>query len=325
MDYELCDEWYLENKKQKKIDFNETIVIENHPKYHNFSEHKINFLNDEETISSFTENENSMNEELTCDEFYDKYVKSTKEQCDLISTYPQRSKEWKNCRKYCITASDFGTVLNLNKYESQNMLIRKKVFDTFKGNEYTEFGKQNEENAEHCFLEWFKLFDPSATFRKVNLIKFQENPWMAVSPDGLMDTLNGVDLVEFKCPAKKKDTNEHPYAMYERNTPPYYFAQIQGIAGYLNQHGLKINRIWFVVWQAKRTWITLHEFNQKYYDIMFQDLKNFYFNNLLVKFTQKYNNKLKLIQKGNRFYFECEDDKEKQTEKTLTKKQMIIQ
>jgi len=299
MDFELCDEWFKEQILNTKIKVNETICIPNHPKKFDLL-HKVITCEEQNKDEQFEEEKDKKeNEKLTTEQFYDKFVRCTSEQTDIIAKYPQRSKEWIESRKYCITASDFGTVNGENPYESVNVLLKKKVFSTFKGNQYTEYGKQNEEHAKESFLEWYNFFEPSAKFREVNLIKYHQTPWMAVSPDGLIDTMdNQVDVVEFKCPARIKDSNEHPYQKYRFNTPSYYYAQIQGIAGYLHSHGTKIRHIWFVVWQPKRTWITLHSFDKCYYDSMFPKLKSFYFEKLLLLLTRKYNDEICFNEKG---------------------------
>lgn len=307
MDFELCDEWFRDLKKNIKIGPGETLCIPNHPKYENILDLNFNVqLKEEEEQSDDIQEEEK--ELLTEQQFYEQFVQCNEESCKLISTFPQRSDEWINARKYCITASDFGSVIGENPYESPRMFLKKKTMCSFQGNTFTEYGKQNEIHAKDCFLEWFASFDPTATFREVNLIKFHQTPWMAVSPDGLIDTIdNQVDLVEFKCPAKCKDTNVHPYNKYPKNTPPQYYAQIQGIAGYLKSNGIQIRNIWFVVWQPKRMYITLHSFDEEYYNNMFNKLKKFYFDHLLPCFTKKYNGQLRLITKGKRTYLDYEN------------------
>jgi len=306
MDFELCDEWFKQQMVYTKINVGETICIPNHPKYHLLSLQKNEVIEQEmEKKEDIEHQERIIQNKITPSEFYNNFVQCSEEECQRISSYPQRSKEWINSRKFCITASDFGTVNGENPYESVNVLLRKKVFESFKGNEFTEYGKVNENNARDCFLDWYKYVDANGNFREVNLIKYADTPWMAVSPDGLIDTMdNQVDLVEFKCPARIKDSDEHPYAKYPLNTPSYYYSQIQGIAGYLIDHGIKIRHIWFVVWQPKRTFITMHKFDENYYRSMFTKLRSFYFDQLLILLTKKYNNEVHLVKKGSRSVLE---------------------
>jgi hypothetical protein len=181
-------------------------------------------------------------------------------------------------------------------------LIQEKLWKSFCGNDATKWGNDHERHAKESFLNWLLKPDVqqnlnmrNISFIEENLMKFCEEPWMGVSPDGILQyDRNGTicyDLVEFKCPAYLRHSRGHPYAKHSRNTPPHYVAQIQGIMGYVNRHHETYNfqRCWFVVWQPQQTWITLHPFDEEYYSKIHQKLQSWYFNGLLPAFTHQHN------------------------------------
>lgn len=228
-------------------------------------------------------------------EFYTAFVDRTPLQCQQELQAPQRSQAWLDARKYCITASQFGSAAGLSPYQTSQALLVDKLWNTFQGNAATDWGTFHENHAKESFCSWLSEFmQKPHQFREENLMKFSEEPWMAVSPDGLVEyEENGqqcMDLVEFKCPAFLRNTKDHPYAKWPNNIPPQYLAQIQGIMGYLNSHqNIQIRRCWFVVWQPHQTWITLVDFDQEFYDKLHDVVKAWYFQELLPAFTHQAN------------------------------------
>ena len=243
------------------------------------------------------------NERLKPSDFFEKFVARTPKQCAEELAAPQRSDAWLNARKLCITASQFGAAIGESQYQTPDALVIDKLWNTFQGNAATEWGTNHEEHAKEAFLAWFLKYAASEKYENVrfeeeNLIKFSEEPWMAVSPDGILHyTIEGIDytdLVEFKCPAYLRNTVAHPYAKYSHNTPSYYYSQTQGIMGYINAHhpSWRMHKCWFVVWQPHQTWITLQPYNDEYYKSLHSKLETWYFKKLLPSLTHKYNNLL---------------------------------
>ena len=240
----------------------------------------------------------SVETRLKPSQFYEKFVARTEKECLEELNAPQRSEEWLNARKLCITASQFGAAVGLSPYQTPDALVIDKVWNEFQGNAATAWGNEHEIHAKESFCAWFKGYlkaEEDFEFVEENLIKFSAEPWMAVSPDGLVTYKRGgklfVDLVEFKCPAYLRNTLIHPYAKYPQNTPPHYRAQTQGIMGYLNEHHpqWKIGKCWFVVWQPHQSWITEQAFDLKEYSAFKETLKSWYFSKLLPVLTHKHN------------------------------------
>lgn len=224
-------------------------------------------------------------------DYYKSYIERTEEECHDEGCAPQRSLKWKEARKFALTASDFGAAAGDNPYSSPDDLVKKKLWSSFKGNDATKWGSFCEPKAAEAFLLWAKEMDPEAKLHEFNLTKFQKTPWLAVSPDGVLEyTLNGkkqYDLVEYKCPSRFSES--HPYAKYKNNTPNYYYDQMLGIWGLVNEHGgfelngekILLTRAWFVVWQPRALWITSHDFLREEYEALFQKLRVFYFGKFL--------------------------------------------
>jgi hypothetical protein len=254
----------------------------------------------------------------TIEEFYDCFVARTAEQCALEASAPQRSHTWHMARKYCITASSFGSAIGNNKYSSPEMCAKEKLWSSFKGNEFTEYGSFHEKDAQESFLKNLKNLGPtlddilpgydSFSFHETGLLKSPDIPWLAVSPDGLLklrskDGKTAWALVEFKCPARLRHCTGHPYAK-DNNVPRYYMDQIQGICGLLNEKPdiLKmvdgaacaaITDIFFVVWQPQQVHITRLKYDHEYYaESLKPALENWYFKLFLPMAFLKHNGQL---------------------------------
>ena len=125
----------------------------------------------------------------------------------------QRSEAWLKLRGNMLTASDAGTAIGVNKYETPDDLLRKKcgVTEKFTGNIYTEWGTQQEPIAIKMFEEQYGL-----KVYELGLIPHEKYPWLGGSPDGLTDTNC---LVEIKCPMMR--------AIVPGEVPRHYLPQVQ--------------------------------------------------------------------------------------------------
>lgn len=196
---------------------------------------------------------------ISVEEFYERFVKKTPDQCEAEERSPQRSDEWKQARKYAVTTSQFGAAAGLSPYSTPDDVILSKLWETFSGNEATRWGTMCESKAEEAYRRWCKddlrrmysSFGKQAAERVAEslvleergLIKFPATPWMGASPDGIAvwtdpEGVKRRRLVEYKCPFFLwKDSGRHPYAKFEGKDkdglplPPQYRAQIQGVMG----------------------------------------------------------------------------------------------
>lgn len=248
--------------------------------------------------------------DITAKEFYSQFIARTEAQCRDEAAAPQRSAQWKDARRFCITASDFGAAIGSNPYSSPTDLVKKKLWETFVGNAATRWGTAHEPHAEEAFLAWAREnVDPEAELFTLGLTKWSAAPWIGVSPDGILLYKRGGqlcgDLVEYKCPTRAPD-GSHPYVKYPSCTPPYYRHQMLGIWGLYNTHGgvqvqykntthhlASLQAAWFVVWQPKTLWIVQHEFSMsEWQNDMFPKLRAWYFTQYLPALVWNYNWKL---------------------------------
>lgn len=134
---------------------------------------------------------------------------------NLEVTQAQRTTEWFEARKQCVTASELASVLGQNPYCSKLETLRKKL--GISGNESTSFacqhGIDNEDRA-------IKLYERK-TGHKVMAFGLLRSPaegqqHLAGSPDGITHCGR---LVEVKCPVKRK--------IEPGKVPAHYRSQIE--------------------------------------------------------------------------------------------------
>lgn len=306
--------------------------------------------NDESDTESTESAKSVVDHNITAEDFYNTYVNRTLAECVEELGAPQRSLKWLEARRHCITASSFGAAVGHNKYSSPKAVAIDKLWNTFKGNAFTAYGTFHESDAQKSFLNILngplnlnlKIMYRSYTngdytsfdLFETGLLKHYKQPWMAVSPDGLL-RLNGTNgplwfLVEYKCPARLRDTSGHPYATSENNVPEYYGDQMQGIMGLFNKfpdlleaplnlvatsterlealqaldgpagnQGAQRNTTravpmaFFVVWQPRQVHVTKVPYKHEYYTkILEPSLENWFFETYLPLAVLKHNGSL---------------------------------
>lgn len=230
---------------------------------------------------------------MTLREYFTLHIFKTPEQCKQEREFPQRSLEWKLARKYALTASDFGAACGTNPYETGDTLVERKLSKPFQGNTATKWGSAMEPLADAAFLQYARVaLGADAELHHPNLVKFSATSWLAVSPDAVVSYTRGgkkhYDLVEYKCPTQAP-RGTHPYARYEGSIPPYYASQMLGIWGYCNSNGgipldidgqeiqVKLEKVWFVVWQPSDLWVSPFVPTTEDYDHLFLKLRKWYF------------------------------------------------
>ncbi len=133
---------------------------------------------------------------------------------------PQRSPGWFELRKNVISASDWGSVLKMNKYASRNSVIKDKVIESKRFSAAaTLHGTKYEPCANMIYME-----RNNAIVYDLGLIPHREHKHLAASPDGLViikdkERVIDVCLVEIKCPPSRELTGK---------ACPQYWAQMQG-------------------------------------------------------------------------------------------------
>lgn len=269
-----------------------TMRVETPASHHDMSPSCLSpFVAKEEAVAGFPQQGDEAS--LGVREYFARFVARSDEACASEAAAPQRSVEWKEARKFALTGSDFGSASGSNPFCSPQELVSKKLWNSFSGNDATKWGSTCEPLAGDAFLAWAQAtLDPEVKLHSFGLLKWSKTPWLAVSPDGVLEwTDKGTkvfDLVEFKCPTRIS-TEGHPYAKYPHDTPPYYRDQMLGIWGLANENGgividgepRMLRDAWFVVWQPTTLWITLKSFTITEWTDLRAQLRKWYFGRFL--------------------------------------------
>lgn len=176
-----------------------------------------------------------------CDEFLQYLVKADKEANCEATVLQSDSQSWINERRKRLTAPYFGNICKLKK-TSTVKTVAYLLYSSFKGNNATLFGLQNEEVA---IKEFDNLYDLKV--KKCGLVIDTALPFLACSPDGLV----GDDaVVEIKSSYKAGDlspidackTKLIDFCQYKENIQTItikrshnYFYQIQGVLHITNR------------------------------------------------------------------------------------------
>ena len=155
------------------------------------------------------------------------------ERINYIKKLPQpeqKSKEWFELRHNMITASDIGTVIGVNPYETIFNFIQKKcgVISVNFNNKFVHHGKKYENIAA---LYYENLYNVKTD--EYGLIQSDKYSFLGASPDRICSesTLDGNTsdmvgrMIEIKCPYKRaiKTSGE----IYGVICPQYYWCQVQ--------------------------------------------------------------------------------------------------
>ena len=126
----------------------------------------------------------------------------------------QLSKEWFRMRRFALTGSTVATVLGLNKYETKNQLIKKKLSTKKRPTPYACSHGIRYEREAVCVYESIsneRVADVDFGFRIHHQYEF-----LGGSPDGITFSLK---LLEIKCPLRRK--------IIKGFVPIHYMPQLQ--------------------------------------------------------------------------------------------------
>lgn len=145
--------------------------------------------------------------------YYDTKVVVTKEEAMEIecTTRDQSgSDEWRAERRKRLTASRVGGILKMRKTTSRANKVKELLYSRFRGNEATRYGVLMEDQARTEYITHQQEHkDPGVNVRGCGLFISLNNPWLAATPDGIVDDpseeLNPEGLLEIKCPHSKRN------------------------------------------------------------------------------------------------------------------------
>lgn len=131
--------------------------------------------------------------------------------------WAQRTPEWYERRKTLMTASDAAAALGIPAFDGfrgdpRADCIKQKVYGTFKGNIFTKWGQENEDQVRDrlCGIIGENALD-------FGLLVHPELDWLGASPDGICER-SGF-MIEIKCPMRRRIVPGH--------VPHHYYPQVQ--------------------------------------------------------------------------------------------------
>lgn len=188
---------------------------------------------------------------------------------------------WYEERKKRLTASNFGLIYSMRDSTNRQNIVNNLLHSNFKGNCYTDYGKENEINALNALENILnKKIQPCGLF------VHKDEPYLAASPDGLIDN---DFIVEIKCPytaqnhtpAEAIKRNLIKFANFDKNglhlkrTHKYYY-QVQGQLFVTDRKSC-----YFVIWTPKGLIYELINKDLQLWEKMLPKLNDFYFKHLL--------------------------------------------
>lgn len=131
----------------------------------------------------------------------------------------QKSDEWYIQRSKLLTASQISSILNNNIYESSYDLFINKIYESIMNDiDKNYFKKKSSNNIntawgnkfEHIAVKFYEYLKKEKVI-EIGLVPHKKYKWLGASPDGLL--LSG-NLLEIKCPIKRKITKEIPLSYW---------------------------------------------------------------------------------------------------------------
>lgn len=204
-----------ENNDDISYNYPKEIVIKPNKKYY-FEPHGTQWVHDIQTDDKITSREIKLSKQFDI--------------LRAIKLPEQRSAEWFEMRDGKITASDGGTVIDVNPHEQQYKFILKKTVGVpFISNEFVYHGKKLEEIA--ILVYEYRMNVKCEAF---GLIGHPNYKFLGASPDSICGKykLNGINkskyigrMLEIKCPFVRKIKMDGP--IIDHICPIYYWVQVQ--------------------------------------------------------------------------------------------------
>lgn len=180
----------------------------------------------------------------------------------------QRSEEWFNARKGCVTGSSVGAILGLDPNRTRDDVLRDMVRAyhgaprEFQGNIATQWGVTHEDEASDDFCH-----ATGAEVVKASFCIHSNIRWLGASPDGFV----GDDAVlEIKCPFGLRD-KEPPVPFKTALEQPHYYAQMQ-VQMYVTDRTM----CYFWQWTPHDSKLETVEYDSNYVAEIYPKLEAFY-------------------------------------------------
>ena len=209
-----------------------------------------------------------------------------------------KEKKWFSFRAGRITASNMKSVCSTDPDSPSQSLIKKVCYPNNSLKlDATAWGVENEEKAKKAFMETFKNNHENATLEDSGLHICQEKPFVAASPDGIINCdCCGKFCLEVKCPYKLKDKKIDQSVGYLRledtgsltlDKEHAHYYQIQTQLGVTNTESC-----FFVVWTDVDLFEEQIWFDQQLWVSMGVKAESFFYKAILPELVGKFYSRL---------------------------------
>jgi len=177
----------------------------------------------------------------------------------------QRTKEWYDARKKCVTASNAGAILGFDPFRNRDDVMRAMVREVlgaepeFTGNVATQYGQYHEDGA-------IAEFEMSTGLTVETCGFFTHEDWLGASPDGI---IGDESLIEVKCPYGIRNDKIPDFKPIEEQE--HYYAQVQ-----IQLFCTGRERAYFYQWAMHGSMIEVATKNQSWLDENLPKLRQFY-------------------------------------------------
>ena len=144
--------------------------------------------------------------------FFDTKVKVDQEAADRIEcdTKDQsHSDQWMKEREKRITTSRVGSIAKMRKTTKRSKKVKEMLYSTFRGNQATRYGQVMEDQTRQQYEEYqHENGHPGLTTQPTGLVISVDNPWLAASPDNIVEDPSEkptAGLAEYKKPFSARD------------------------------------------------------------------------------------------------------------------------
>ena len=227
---------------------------------------------------------------VSCNDFSQTFVNVNQVKCQAIeqASIEQSGALWTDARKIRLTASRVNAIPKTERGNGDKF-VTNQIYPRFKGNDFTRHGQKFESAAR----SWFEKTS-GLSVRQSGLVVNQNEPYVAASPDGIIDHNT---ILEIKCPTKPLNqllaTGKYDLQIDENGQ---YVLQPKGRNGYYTQvqmtmfcTGTKLCK--FVVWTEGEGVIADVHYDSDFVNEIMHRVRKFYFQTMLVRLTDEYRNK----------------------------------
>ena len=222
-----------------------------------------------------------------CQTFYEAYVQLTHSSKLEKATKQQNNSTWTDSRKLRITSSRVSDLPKTNR-ANPDKFINNHIYSRFKGCAATRHGQRYEPVAR----AWYERLS-GKTVSPSGIVVCEEEPYLAASPDGILDPHT---IVEIKCPVRPLNDliSSGKYDVMLVGGKPVlnpkgkngYFCQVQ-----CAMYCTKADLCKFVVWTADKQCVIDVAYDQAYMDQVLPRIREFYFRHLLVRLADEFSSK----------------------------------